>query len=481
MNPAIITSPLGDRPPTATLYYGQTVLQTLRDLPADSVNMVATSPPYWSLRDYGVEAQVWGGDEDCDHQWGDERLSRGQAAPSFKNSTLGTKSGGNSISDAARQRSIENSIVAPRASSFCSSCGAWRGCLGLEPTPQLYVEHMVQIFREVRRVLHPSGTLWLNLGDTFFSSVGAGGEKVEGLKEKDLVGVPWRVALALQEDGWWLRNSIVWHKLNAMPSSIQDRFSCKYELVFLLTKSKRYFFDLEAVKVPHTFGTYSDTGEFEPGQHWAESGKGSRKMDTVTKHDGPRASPMPKAGRGFFGEKGKNPGDLWSLATSGYRGAHFAVWPPDLVQRMIKAGSSEKGRCPTCKAPWKRLVEVDEDGGIRRTGEENLTGDRKGQDAQDYDRLKLKGAGGVTAAKRVTVGWKPDCACPEHEPERCVVMDTFSGSGTTGMVAMQLGRDYLGIDLNPEYLKLARDRLEGRPSSGPAEGDEPNLIEDLFG
>ena len=463
MKPTLVLGAVGDDPPEAKLYYGLNVLDSLRLLPDNSINMACTSPPYWSLRDYGVPQQVWGGDASCAHEWGDDIKGKGQSGGKGK-STLGAASGGNAISDEGIERSLDRSHVAPRSSAFCGLCGAWRGCLGLEPTPDLFTQHMVLIGREIRRVLHPSGTFWLNLGDSYMSHAakdytnlgGREGERqrddedyrssivigkpsnVEGLKDKDLVGIPWRVALALQADGWWLRNDIIWRKKNAMPSSVQDRFSCKYEHVFLLTKSKRYFFDLDAVRVPLEYGTYDDEGDFTPAQQWFESGEGERKMDQTEGQLGALAGSPRRVGRGLFNTSGKNPGDVWDVATTGYKGAHFAVWPPALVERFIKAGSSERGRCVTCKTPYQRVIE-----------------------------------------ERVTTGWAKGCECETVEVERCVVLDTFSGSGTTGVKAMELGRDYVGLDLNSEYLPLAEARLTGMKAPQP--DDEPDLIGELFG
>ncbi|OHD25082.1 MAG: hypothetical protein A2Y38_02735 [Spirochaetes bacterium GWB1_59_5] len=328
----------------------------------------------------------------------------------------------------------------------------WVGSLGLEPTPELYVEHLVLIFQELRRVLHPTGTFWLNLGDSYMSHAakdmaslgGREGERVAdeegyedtvlfghapvaGLKDKDLVGIPWRAALALQADGWWLRNSIIWQKSNPMPSSVQDRFSCKYEFVFLFAKQARYYFDLEAVKVPSNSTS-----------------------------------------------AGKNPGNVWTLPHSPYKGAHFACWPPKLVERMILAGSSEKGRCPTCKAPWGRVVD--------RKWAQPTRQNYKAAETAHWKGLQPTGRiGGFVGGQVATKGWQPTCECPAHEPERSVVLDPFSGSATTGLVALQLGRNYVGLDLNEKYLPLALARLEGRAAPKTSTDSEPNLIEELFG
>jgi DNA modification methylase len=227
------------------------VLDVLADMPPESVQCVVTSPPYWGLRDYEVKAQAWGPSLDCDHVWNEE-------LPPRRNTGSGR---------------------------LCHRCGAWLGCLGLEPNPALYVEHLVDVFAEVRRVLRRDGTLWLNLGDSYAASrSGAAGDKTTldgsrcapeesrrameaagrpnrrwhfqpwGVKPKDLVGIPWRVAFALQAVGWWLRSGSVWDKGNAMPESVRDRPTMSHEFIFLLTKSARYFYDSDAAREPYQYG-----------------------------------------------------------------------------------------------------------------------------------------------------------------------------------------------------------------------------------
>ena len=230
------------------------VLQVLRSLPAESIHCCITSPPYWGLRSYGTPPQIWGGDEECEHEWGNEvEKKRGAGGEREYSSSDGSVGRG--------------PAVKLPSSSFCCLCGAWRGDLGLEPTIELFVEHLVTVFREVRRVLRADGTLWLNLGDSYANdgkwggssggkhvaalhgNTGIGRQKVtSGLKPKDLCMIPARVALALQADGWWLRSDIIWAKKSPMPESCTDRPTSAYEHIFLLTKSPRYFYDAEAVR-----------------------------------------------------------------------------------------------------------------------------------------------------------------------------------------------------------------------------------------
>src|SRR6185369_10728019 len=219
-------------------------LEKLRDLPASIFQMCVTSPPYWGLRDYGIPPTVWGGDPTHVHEWldkipGDHR--KGQRG----------------ATSAIADRAIA-------AEQFCA-CGAWLGCFGLEPTPDMYVEHAVMIFSEVRRVLNEDGTLWLNMGDCYISNPKSdegdpkyrgGRDRIDnpnrrpipGLKPKDLLGMPWRLAFAQQADGWYLRSDIIWHKPNPMPGSQKDRPTTAHEYIFLLSKSQRYFYDDDAIK-----------------------------------------------------------------------------------------------------------------------------------------------------------------------------------------------------------------------------------------
>jgi DNA methylase len=193
---------------SVTVYLGD-ARDVMADMPDDSVDCVVTSPPYWALRDYGVAPVVWGGEAKCSHKW--------QAA---------------------------------RRGKWCAKCEAWLGCLGLEPDPGLFVTHLVEIFREVRRLLKPTGSLWLNLGDCFYHACRGQLPEDSGLKPKDLIGIPWRAALALQKDGWYLRSDIIWHKPNPIPEPAYDRPVRAHEFLFLLTKQPQYHYDAEAVREP---------------------------------------------------------------------------------------------------------------------------------------------------------------------------------------------------------------------------------------
>lgn len=325
---------------SVTLWHGKCI-DVLPSLPAGSVDCIVTSPPYFGLRDYGVEGQD-----------------------------------------------------------------------GLEASPAEYVANLVAVFAEARRVLADEGVLWLNLGDSYSGSWGAqgvtGGMHARGVVgaragapsssrtgsikpgapgPKNLMGMPWRVALALQDDGWTLRNDVIWHKPNAMPESVTDRLSTRHEHVFLFSKSRRYWFDLDPIREPLAYP------EERPANSWARDTKeGAAPGRSTRQHRSERQGKaggvnLRPTGRQHLTPDtygGRNPGDVWTIPTVPFTGAHFAAFPPDLARRCILSG---------CKP------------------------------------------GGT-------------------------VLDPYSGSGTTGMMAQRHGRRYVGIDINAEYLDLSlRTRL----------------------
>mgnify|MGYP001102032982 CR=1 FL=1 len=270
----------------------------LRTLPDDSVHCWVTSPPYYGLRDYGT-ARWEGGDPACDHRRDTDAEGGCVAASTLR----GAKDG---------QRAARAARFASRA--CCARCGAERADrqIGLEPTPAEYVARVVEVFRDVRRATHPSGTVWLNLGDRYATTgPGGGSPALPGVKPKDLMGLPWRVAFALQQDGWYLRQDLVWHKPNPVPSSVRDRCTTAHEYLFLLAKAPRYFFDARAVAEP---------------ARTARAGSGA----TANKRS------------------------VWTLAPDRYRGAHPAAFPRALVEPCVRAGTSARGVCPACGEPWVR-------------------------------------------------------------------------------------------------------------------------------
>jgi DNA modification methylase len=365
-------------------------LEVLRTIPDGSARMCVTSPPYYGLRDYGADGQI-----------------------------------------------------------------------GLEATPDAFIAKMVEVFREVRRVLADDGTLWLNLGDSYAATGKSGGgdqgkrweecgadtsgprggkwsPAPDGYKPKDLLGIPWRVAFALQADGWYLRSDIIWHKLNPMPESVRDRPTKAHEYVFLLSKQPRYYYDAEAVREatsPHSdFRTTPRTGSPPSAAAY-----GSLERSNIRS----------RLGCGSVGNSsGRNARTVWTITPRPFKGAHFATFPAELAERCIKAGSSERGKCPECGAVWVRVVE-------RETMV--LAKSARSEAMGEYDRTCTSGKM-VSPPRSITAGWRPTCS-HDLEPVPDVVLDPFAGAGTVGLVCQRLGRDHLGIELNPEYRQMAIDRI----------------------
>lgn len=405
----------------------------------------------WGLRDYGIPPSIWGGAQECEHEWGEP------VRTAWANSVAGPSQNRPKNGNVYR---CDTKLTGP----FCQHCGAWAGAHGFEPTYQLYVENAVAIFREVWRVLRSDGTLWLNLGDSYATGGGkhpgggeqgarwkggppsgkstlrgnghvGGGPKLHaldpvpvanrgvhtaeqsgkqgyridqmgpmtqpnrmpqsGLKPKDLVGIPWRVAFALQADGWYLRQDIIWSKPNPMPESVTDRCTKAHEYLFLLSKSERYYFDAESIAEPVTESTIARMSQPSLDQQ-----AGSDRVPGKT--NGPMRAVPPRFGGAKYGDNDaeehrtksgndyeiktgkRNRRSVWTVATQPFSDAHFATFPPALIEPCILAG------CPT---------------------------------------------GGV-------------------------VLDPFGGAGTTGLVADRLQRNAILIELNPEYAAMARNRID---------------------
>ena len=358
-------------------------IERMAGLDAESVHCCVTSPPYFGLRDYGT-AEWEGGDSACDHQY---------------------QKGGRNPETSSKQLSNAGTTFS-QYEAACKKCGAVRidRQIGLEQTPDEYVSKLVGVFRGVRRVLRDDGTVWLNLGDSYAGSgkgrnadgthqeeggkQGTSRGTIEGtlfktptlnLKPKDLIGIPWRVAFALQADGWYLRQDIIWHKPNPMPESVTDRCTKAHEYIFLLSKSARYYYDHDAVK------------------EQAVTGRDNRQTKTFGKSGNADRNDSGRAQMDCDGTRNRR--SVWTVATAPFKGAHFAVFPPKLIEPCILAG------CPV---------------------------------------------GGT-------------------------VLDPFAGSGTTGVVAKRLGRDFVGIELNPEYAEMARGRISAEPEQLRATIEQPEL------
>lgn len=446
---------------TCRLWQGD-VCNVLAHFPDKVVQCVVTSPPYWGLRDYGTGTWI-GGKENCDH------IAIEREHVTHSTSTLGYPS------DGGTRRIKEGNNTHKRTTKQyvgqCSKCGAKRVDMqiGSEPSPdcnthgqaqcgKCFVCAMVKVFRQVRRVLRDDGTLWLNLGDTYASGgkldtrddwnahVGTDNSYARrrtqnsgtivgassGLPPGNLVGIPWRVALALQADGWVLRQDIIWAKPSPMPESVTNRCTKSHEYVFLLTKSNRYYCDMEAIKEGAIY-----TKEWLGEQY---------KCGDKTIHHKHVPHKVTNGGS-------RNRRSVWSIPSEAYGGSHYAVFPKGLIEPMVLAGSSAHGACEKCGSPWRRV-----------TSKEQL----KRKRPNDYiKRTGGEGTGNscantVAGTRVTTVGWEPTCKCGTTDVRPCIVLDPFVGAGTLPYVAILNGRWGWGIDLSQQYLECnAVPRLEG--------------------
>ena len=358
--------------------------------------------------------------------------------------------------------------------------------IGQEETVEGYVEQIVEVFREIKRILRDDGTVWLNLGDSYMSAKGcspppqtfangnADGQPKDfvppnrrdqkGLKNKDLIGIPWRVAFALQADGWYLRQDIIWNKPNPMPESVTDRCTKSHEYIFLLSKKSHYYFDHEAIREPAAESSaarmlrgVSDTHKNvngAPGQTAHSMNKPRPRQFGAKVQEGTKRGDI---GNTFVDTGKRNKRSVWTVTTKPFRGAHFATFPKDLIEPCVLAGTSEHGCCSKCGAPWNRDVEIKRtfESGSGRSG--NLPEGKNGSNLQGGGETKDIRRGPVCHSK--TIGWEKTCKCVDAEVVPCTVFDPFTGSGTTAIVSLKHNRNFIGTELNEEYIKIAEDRI----------------------
>ena len=430
-------------------------LQFMKDIPDNSIDIIFTSPPYWSLRDYQIEPLIWGGDKNCEHQW---------------DKIIDIKHSGTTkiewAKDMSRGMEKENWIV---ESDFCLKCSAWRGQLGLEPHPNLYLDHLIEIFDEVKRILKKTGSCYVNLGDTYFgniigsnrdkNAVGGGVKKLLELKKqgkikrsiekskwlqpKQLLGIPERFMIRMQDKGWILRNKNIWHKPNPMPSSCRDRRNTTYEYVYHFVKNRHYYFDLDAIREPHN--------EESIRKYICDMKLGREKTTSKYYKTGMDAGKRMGTNPNLL-NTGKNPGDVLILSTEPFSEAHFATFPQKLVEPFIKA-SCPQWICKKCGKIRKRISEYEYhiQGKVNKLTEKN---DISGMSNTQLER-KL-GRASIINVK--TIGFT-SCNC-NTEFDAGIVCDIFAGAGTVALVAKKLGRNYIGIEAKQEYIDMAEKRLK---------------------
>ncbi len=350
----------------------------------------------------------------------------------------------------------------------------------------MYVEHSVEIFKAVWRVLRDDGTFWINLGDSYVSQGGTGqnrhwdgrekntetqsfrrrpgsaradgivsdksprnrdGISCADLKSKDLIGVPWHVAFALQKAGWYLRQDIIWSKPNPMPESVTDRCSKSHEYIFMLTKKPQYYFDHVAIAEPSKFsnGKAADFAR-ETKDHLIPN-------QSTVQHRLERES--------TYNTGIRNKRSVWEVAAHPFPEAHFATFPPKLIEPCIRAGTSSKGCCAKCGAPWIRKIEKGElQGRTKNDGAGYVLPKGQHHDRKQKQRNESGWMPNHRKEKKTT-GWEPSCNC-NAKAIPCTVLDPFGGSGTTGMVCSKLERDAILIEISPQYAEMARRRAGQR-------------------
>jgi len=408
--------------------YNQHVLQALKQLPDNSIDCIVTSPPYYGLRSYKDADTIWSENPECEHEWL-INISERVDYTGFERNRSGLNKMAEKIDGHKRYATTDIPPI-DKNSVFCSKCGAWKGQLGLEPSYQMYLNHLLLITKELKRVLKPSGTLFWNMGDSYASEGGPSRHRgysdpkwakarngsfdeptayPQGIKPKSLMLLPERFAIGMIDQGWILRNKIIWHKPNGIPSSVKDRFANKWEYVFFFVKSKRYFFNLDAIRKPlkePSIKRISQNVEaqFNIGKvhdfpnnnmnmkniliHMKQKYEGNRPISNI-KHDlavNRKRSYNDPLHTKAYNLMGVNPGDVLNISTKPHTFAHFAVFPEALVEPLIKAGCPQEG----------------------------------------------------------------------------IVLDPFAGSGTTLQVALELGLDAIGIEISKDYIPLIETRTHAK-------------------
>lgn len=452
------------------------VLDVLRNMPSEHVDMLMTSVPYWGLRDYGEDtATIWGGDKGCEHSWIEQKSG---LIHENRNNLSGTQEEVVGKSGTAYIKKYDD-----KKADFCSLCGAWHGQLGLESTPELYIEHLSAVFAEVKRVLKKSGTCWVNIGDTYggtktgntnASTNGIGKPKFSGEETmtftksggtpKCMCMIPERFAFAMLDLGFILRNKIVWHKPNPMPSSVKDRFNTTYEMLFLFSKSQKYWFDLDTVREEH-----KESSIQRNNYQW------NSKQRTHSPNE-KRGGDNREAGK-LFQSSGKNPGDCWTINTQSFPDAHFAVFPEKLCEKPILAG------CPVevCSVCGKARVRITETNliPIRETNDKGKV--KEVLNANDRRNVLPRSRTGIDGYNEIkTIGWT-SCSCQQKDKyEPGVVLDIFAGSGTVGVVAEKLNRSSILIDIKTDYCEMAYNRIEELAAQTTLSGKRSTVMREGF-
>ncbi len=431
------------------------------ELADECVQSVVTSPPYWGLRKYsGSQDLIWG-DNHCGHEWGED--IKKMVNPQQDNS------GGMANPIGRGSQSFTQGTAGElKLGNFCSLCGAWKGAYGLEPTPEMYIQHTIEILREIRRVLRKDGVVFWNIGDSYagghvsYSNKrwqhGAGpnneqhrwlGQGDPDLKPKDLCLIPFRVAIAAQEDGWWVRSIIIWSKPNPMPESVTDRPTESHEYILMLTKSAKYYWEADAVREPN-----DNTGIWgDQLKHKFNDDRGQGKHGATSMYANQTYEQRQK-----YLTSGRNLRSVWTFPTQPYPEAHFAVFPEKLPETCIKAATPEVGCCSKCGAPWERILDKKSSAFNIRVRDAKA-GRATPEEGHKATQEEIDGYPGnhPDPGYRQTTGWQVTCKC-NADKVPSTVLDPFMGSGTTLWVAKVLNRRAVGYETSEEYCQLALER-----------------------
>jgi DNA modification methylase len=427
----------------------------MKTLPEHSVDMVMTSPPYYGLRAYKAEPLIWDAQDGCQHEWGKEVSAENKSNfDSFNDYRKeGMPTGGNhTVRDGTKS-----------TSNFCIHCNAWKGQLGSEPTPDLYITHLCDIFDDVKRVLKKTGTIYVNLDDSYAGSGNgsndyramAGGNpkythfadiyqgqkpgQISDIPAKSLIGIPARFQLEMIQRGWICRNIIIWHKDSVMPESVKDRFTNDYEFIFIFSQAQKYFFERQFEPLKQ------ESKERLMRNHFTNYDPGYINDNPQKLHQGEKLT-QDEADNILV----RNKRTTWTINPQGFKGEHYATYPEELCRTPIEASCPEFV-CSKCGKPRTKIYEREI---LKPLKDVPYTADTLGNN----NGIGQSSLGGQEDKVNTHVIGLSDCRCGAPF-ENGVCLDPFSGVATTGVMEKKLGRQYIGIEISEKYHQMAIKRI----------------------